>query len=457
MRRRQFLGSATAAGGLYATSHYLPLISSANAAIPGTVTWGGAYLLDETTTDMPHTKAALAMNASSSPTGQSVNKALLDAIRDADWTKAGIDLRAGMDKQETRYGMVFGLSRESVLQSGYRPSEDATAFNLRLTGYNIVYDILDRRIIATFAVRGRYFTALAGKAGGAALPELYFDLLANKQNTGSIARFMTDLALDYEYDIKYRGKNFRYIDTVTTEFGQVAADLIGLDPVQYGEELALVATTAFSEKLKVPVIPYQKTTAVNRRMLREMTIVASSGNSPLNTALPLGEAQIGIRVFNHGWEFKEDDVKLQQRSKARERALLKNKFIDATKAENNLVEFYQVNVSLGSRIEIQIFEIESGRPILTQQFFGQWAFLEYADPEFQMDRRSRIYLLHETLLDRAFDAILNEDMRGQLYDGLSIQQKADEAYYLEALSEDWDVLSGECAEVASLLPRAFGA
>ena len=448
MRRRQFLGSATAAGGLYATSHYLPLISSANAAIPGTVTWGGAYLLDETTTDMPHTKAALAMNASSSPTGQSVNKALLDAIRDADWTKAGIDLRAGMDKQETRYGMVFGLSRESVLQSGYRPSEDATAFNLRLTGYNIVYDILDRRIIATFAVRGRYFTALAGKAGGAALPELYFDLLANKQNTGSIARFMTDLALDYEYDIKYRGKNFRYIDTVTTEFGQVAADLIGLDPVQYGEELALVATTAFSEKLKVPVIPFQKTTAVNRRMLREMTIVSSSGDSPLNTALPLAEAQIGIRVFNHGWEFQERDVELQGRIKTGQLKSLQNK---------SLVDFNQVEVTLGARIEIQIFEIEGGRPILSQQFFGQWAFLEYADPEFQMDRKSRVYLLHETLLDRAFDAILNEDMRGKLYDGLSIQQKADEAYYLEALSEDWDVLSGECAEVAALLPRAFGA
>ena len=448
MRRRQFLSSATAAGGLYTTSHYLPLISSADAAVPGTVTWGGAYLLDETTTDMPHTRAALAMNASSSPTGQSVNKALLDAIRAADWTKAGIDLRAGMDKQETRYGMVFGLSRESVLQSGYRPSEDATAFNLRLTGYNILYDILDRRIIATFAVRGRYFTALVGNAGGSALPELYFDLLANKQNTGSIARFMTDLALDYEYDIKYRGKNFRYIDTVTTEFGQVAADLIGLDPVQYGEEIALVATTAFSEKLKVPVIPYQKTTAVNRRMLREMTIVSSSGDSPLNTALPLAEAQIGIRVFNHGWEFQERDVELQGRIKTGQLKSLQNK---------SLVDFNQVEVTLGARIGIQIFEIEGGRPILSQQFFGQWAFLEYADPEFQMDRKSRVYLLHETLLDRAFDGILNEDIRGKLYDGLSIQQKADEAYYLEALSEDWDVLSGECADVAALLPRAFGA
>ena len=81
MRRRQFLGSATATGALHATCNFIPLISSANAAIPGTVTWGGAYLLDETTTDMPYTKAALAMNASSSPTGQSVNRALLDAIR----------------------------------------------------------------------------------------------------------------------------------------------------------------------------------------------------------------------------------------------------------------------------------------------------------------------------------------------------------------------------------------
>ena len=113
-------------------------------------------------------------------------------------------------------------------------------------------------------------------------------------------------------------------------------------------------------------------------------------------------------------------------------------------------------MTLGARIEVQIFEIDGGRPIFTQQFFGQWAFLEYADPDFQMNRKSRIYLLHETLLDRAFDAILNVDMRGQLYDGLSIQKKADEAYYLEALSEDWNVLSEECAEVASLLPRAFG-
>ena len=448
MKRRTFLGLATATGGLYGINHHLPLVTSASAAIPGTVTWGGAYLLEEDSNQTPHTKAALAMNASTSPTGQSVNRALLDAIRQADWSSAGIDLRAGMEKTETRYGMVFGLSRETVLQSGYRPSEDATAFNLRLTGYNIVFDIVDRRVIATFAVRGRYFTALAGKTSDDALPKLFFDLLANKNNSGSIARFMTDIALGYEYDVKYRGKNFQYTETVNTEFAAVAADLIGLDTQAYGEAMALVATTAFSEKLKVPVVPYRKTSAVNLRMRREMTIATNTGNSAMNTRLPLADAQIGIRLVNHGWEFQEADVELQGRMKVGQLKSLRNE---------SLVDFNQVEVTLGARIEIQIFEIDGGRPIFTQQFFGQWAFLEYAEREFQMDRRSRIYLLHETLLDRAFDAILNEDMRGQLYDGLSIQQKADEAYYLEALSEDWDILSGECDDVAALLPRAFGA
>jgi len=444
MRRRSFLGYAAAGIGLYGTGQIRPLVTPAHAAIPGTVTWGGAYLLDETSGNMPHTGAALAMNASSSPTGQSVNRALLDAIRGADWSAAGIDLRAGMDKQETRYGMVFGLARESVLQSGYRPSEDATAFNLRLTGYNVVYDIFDRRIIATFAVRGRYFTALAGQQDDSALPALFFDLLANKTNTGSIARFMTDLALDYEYDIKYRGQNFRYMETVMTSFATMGADLIELDPEQHKDEIGFLATTAFSEKLKVPVVPYQKTTAVNRRMLREMKIATADGNSPLNTALPLSPAQIGIRVIDHGWQFKESDIELEKTSKRGE---------DAFESQ----DFFQLQVSLGARLEIQIFEIDGNQMIFSQEFFGQWDFIELADKEFQMARKNRLYLLHETILDRAFGCLQDEDLRGQLYDGLSLKQKQDESYYFEALSEDWDDFGTECAAVNALLPRAFGA
>ena len=135
MRRRSFLRLAAASSACSAAS-YLPFTSTAQAAIPGTVTWGGAYLLDDQTNDMPNTKTALSLNSSSSPTGQSANSVILEAIRNADWSKAGIDLRTGLKRKITRYGMSFGLIRESVLQNGYRPLRDKTVFSLRLIGYN---------------------------------------------------------------------------------------------------------------------------------------------------------------------------------------------------------------------------------------------------------------------------------------------------------------------------------
>ena len=222
MLRRSFL-RLVAAGSACSAGSYFPVTSKAQAAIPGTVTWGGAYLLDDQTNDMPHTKTALSLNSSSSPTGQSVNSAILEAIRNSDWPAAGIDLRTGLKRKITRYGMSFGLARESVLQNGYRPLRDKTVFSLRLIGYNTIFDFQERRIISAFAVRGRYFQALKGRVGEDALPQLFFDLLANRDNSGSIARFMTDLALDYEYEIKYRGKNFRYVETVVSPFASKAA------------------------------------------------------------------------------------------------------------------------------------------------------------------------------------------------------------------------------------------
>ena len=55
MRRRSFLRLA-AAGSACSAASYIPFTSTAQAAIPGTVTWGGAYLLDDQTAEMPHTR-----------------------------------------------------------------------------------------------------------------------------------------------------------------------------------------------------------------------------------------------------------------------------------------------------------------------------------------------------------------------------------------------------------------
>ena len=447
MLRRSFL-RLVAAGSVCSAGNYFPVTSKAQAAIPGTVTWGGAYLLDDQTNDMPNTKTALSLKSSSSPTGQSVNSAILEAIRNSDWPAAGIDLRTGLKRKITRYGMSFGLARESVLQNGYRPLRDKTVFSLRLIGYNTIFDFQERRIISAFAVRGRYFQALKGRVGEDALPQLFFDLLANRDNSGSIARFMTDLALDYEYEIKYRGKNFQYVETVVSPFATKAADLIDLDLKTHDRNLGFMVSTAFSEKLRVPVIPYLKT-SITRNVTREMVVATTSGDSLLNTSLPFSEAGIEIRVIDHGWEFKESEVQLK-------------KTTDSGAGEYVKQDFYQLQVALGARLELQFLDVETGQKLYAQQFGGRWTFLEYAETEFQMSRKSRLYMLHETIIDRAMESINNEDLRGRLYDGLDIDIKNDtgkliETYYLEALADDWDLLSAECAAIIKQLPRAFGA
>ncbi len=446
MLRRSFL-RLVAAGSVCSAGSYFPVTSKAQAAIPGTVTWGGAYLLDDQTNDMPNTKTALSLNSSSSPTGQSVNSAILEAIRNSDWPAAGIDLRTGLKRKITRYGMSFGLARESVLQNGYRPHRDKTVFSLRLIGYNTIFDFQERRIISAFAVRGRYFQALKGRVGEDALPQLFFDLLANRDNSGSIARFMTDLALDYEYEIKYRGKNFRFTETQVSPFAAKAADLIDLDLEKHDRNFGYTVSTAFSEKLKVPVVPYLKTSII-RNVTREMVVATTSGDSLLNTSLPFSDAEIEIRVIDHGWEFKESEDQLEKTGTLGTGKITKQ-------------DLHRLDVALGARLELKFVDVETGQSLYEQQFFGEWRYKEYAEHEFQMARKSRVYMLHETIIDRAIESIINEDLRGRLYDGLDIKFKDDtgkliETYYLEALADDWDVLSAECALIIKQLPKAFG-
>jgi len=110
---------------------------------------------------------------------------------------------------------------------------------------------------------------------------------------------------------------------------------------------------------------------------------------------------------------------------------------------------------------LKFVDVETDQILYEQQFWGVWRYKEYAEHEFQMARKSRVYMLHETIIDRAIESIINEDLRGQLYDGLNTKIKGRdgnlfESYYLEALADDWDVLSAECALIIKQLPKAFG-
>ena len=76
------------------------MLKDAFAALPGSVTWGGIYLLEDRPDVMPFTRRALEMSKNDSPTGVSVNKTLLQEIRNTDWSGTGINLRTGLKKRK---------------------------------------------------------------------------------------------------------------------------------------------------------------------------------------------------------------------------------------------------------------------------------------------------------------------------------------------------------------------
>ena len=125
---------------------------------------------------------------------------------------------------------------------------------------------------------------------------------------------------------------------------------------KHDRNLGFMVSTAFSEKLKVPVVPYLKT-SITRNVSREMVVATTSGDALLNTSLPLSEAEIEIRVIDYGWEFKESEVRLK-------------KTTDRGAGEYVKQDFYQLQVTLGARLELQFLEVETGQKLYAQQFLS---------------------------------------------------------------------------------------
>jgi len=424
VKRRDFCIQSTL--GLAALNLSLFHATPALAALPGTVTWGGAYLLEDKPGFMPHTRRALAMAENDSPNGQSANKTLLTEIRATDWSGSGLDLRTGLKKKETRYGMVFGLAAEQVLASVYLPQLDATQYILRQIGYVTVYDIIDRRIVSCIAVRGRYLDDQPGAPNDALIPYLFFNLLANKDNSGSIARFMVEKIRAYPFEEKYQGRYFQVDPVLFSDLAVLHAEQLGIDIGTYADDTGFAATTAFSESLRSPLVPYRKTSAVNREMLSEMKIVSTAGDSALNTALPLKPADCGIEITHQGWEFT----------------------VTASSETRN-------QVALVTRLTLRMYDKANGETIFNQSYYGRQDFNELPKAGLSIDRKSRLFMLHETILDRAFSAIALEEARGTLYDGEEIAVPG-QMTFIQADAEDWDLFSAECNRVSGMVPRAFG-
>jgi len=160
--------------------------------------------------------------------------------------------------------------------------------------------------------------------------------------------------------------------------------------------------------------------------MSEMKIVSTSGESPLNTSLPLKPADCGIDITHEGWEFqttKTSDVRNQ--------------------------------VALVTRVRISMYDKKSGDTFFNQSYYGRQDFNELPESGLSINRLSRLFMLHETMLDTAFKGIKSEQSRGQIYDGIETIVPAQKTF-IQADAQNWDLFDNECKKVFAALPRKFG-
>ena len=421
MQRRAFLAKIVLSNLLIAFGGYFSC-TSALARIPGTVTWGGVYPLGNKNS-LPHITGALGL---ATDEGITFNNLVLAELREINWSIASVDLRTGLKRKLTRYGLVMAFAYERVLTDLYSPKLDATQFDLRLIAYTILYDVEDRKIIAAFANRYRFFDSRPGDTTKTNLASLYFDLMIGDDGNLNLPKQAAKDISDFPFELKYRGKTFKVTSITGNKFAEESASALGMDLILYYDDIGFVATCAFSEKLLSPVIPYEKTRALTTDLIGEMKIIATDGEGALNTSLPLPEPEIAITVFHDGWDFKEKSLSDQR-----------------------------IQVTLATSFTISFKDQQSGTLLYEQGFFGQQDFVEIDSIGYKISRDARVYRMHEALLDRAFLSIGDSTTRGTLFDGITVKNESEHTF-LQAVEEDWDRFTAHNETIYSLLPRAFG-
>ena len=423
MKRRQFVSGLS--GGIMAMAasqhHWL---KPASARLRQPVTWGGAYVQDEAM-PMPHLNKAIMLRDSN---GKHINQVLFETIRGINWSETDIDLAALIDQDmstTTEYGMVLVFAAEQSLGQIYFPDKQETLYIARLVGYNMVYNVKKREIIANFGVRGRYYDALSGKPNDDALPGIYFDLVTNQNREGSIARLMTEKVSQYPYSNRYGGKRFKVTSIEAKPLVATAAKQTAMDANIFKEQMGYLSTVCFSEQTAVPIIPYTKTAALNTKLAQEMRITAFDGNSALNTILPLPDPEIGISIILDGWNFNETH---------------------STDQRNQ--------VTLTMSLTVVFRTLSDKNIIFNQQYFAQKDFYEIPNANYIMSRDARVYILHEELIDKIFAGITTPSVRLALYEGIELIQQS-EASFVQAVTDDKDTYQDDYERVVSYLPYSM--
>jgi hypothetical protein len=424
MIRRQFIGGIGTAG--MAASGLVPSwgIAPAEARLRQPVTWGGIY--QEDTAHLPNFRLALKMRNAEN---QSINSLLVDMIRQVDWSKTNIDL-APLSYQasdiQTDLGMATVFVAEQDLAAIYFPHLNKTRYINRLVGYNTIYNVKKRQIIANFGVLGRYYESLTGKPNSEVLPGIYFDLVTNKNRKDSIAQHLITKVARYPYANTYGGKRFRVTKVSGSSLAESKANILNMDLSSLLDQVGHMAGISFSSNLNVPIIPYEKSKTLNLDLVKDMRIIATDGNSALNTTLPLSDPEIGIEIKLDGWDYQDKPYTGQRQL-----------------------------VSLLISLNVVIKNVKSGEVFFNQNYYGEKHQFEIPSTGYFVQRDAYVYLLHEELLHKIFEAFANPNSRSELYEGFEFKQDGEKTF-LQASSENEKLFEDEHNAVIKHLPYAMG-
>jgi hypothetical protein len=211
-----------------------------------------------------------------------------------------------------------------------------------------------------------------------------------------------------------------------TSLAESEANILNMDISSLLDQVGHMAGISFSSNLNVPVIPFNKTKTLNLDLVKDMRIVAVDGNSALNTTLPLPDPEMGIEVELDGWNFQEKPYTNQRRI-----------------------------VTLVLSLKVSIKNVNSGQMLFQQSYYAEKQQFEIPSTGYFVQREASVYLLHEELLYKVFEAFADPSSREALYEGFELKQDGENTF-LQASTEDKQLFENEHNAVIEHLPFAMG-
>jgi len=424
LTRRSIFNTALSVVGVSAVSRFAPFIlPAARADISESVNWAGISFISGPHADLVYSSDALKIKVPGNSNETKANKALRDALSSVNWKEVGLPNFDMMGYATTRFGMIFALATEMIIKLDAQ--EDYTDVVLRLVGYNILFDVETRNVISTFPVRGKYLQSYEGLRT-INLTKLFLGMITGSGNTGdSIASWYRKNLSSHSFEIKDRSWSFQVAPL--THRDRVIGDCVAIEITvdKFKDMIGLAATAAFGDAMKAPVIPFRMSRATERDMLIVFSDTKRMG-------LPLPSPDYAIEVKLRGWHFDEEQV-TQHRKQVGLAVGMNIRIVDeATRLANK-------NYDTGFKEEI-----------FNQRYRGIHKYIEMSNRDSASSRRSRVYILYEGLLEIAFKAIADTNIRKRLVDG-DVRATEDMELSYMVLSKDNRLLDSQSSAVMEVI------